>query len=46
MFSTIHTRIMMYDELLANAEALYTDYLEKHREADKLNDILKELSDD
>ena len=46
MFSTLHTRIMMYDELLANAETLYTDYLEKHREVDKLNDILKELSND
>lgn len=43
---SMNARILMYDELLRNAEALYGDYLDKHRDAEKLVDVLKELSAD
>lgn len=38
-----NARILMYDELLRNAEALYSDYLDKHREAEHLLEVLDEL---
>lgn len=44
--SKMNTRILMYDELLRNAESLYSDYLDKHREAEHLIDVLHELDSD
>ena len=46
MIACMNARILMYDELLKNAEALYSDYLEKHQEAEKLLDVLNELDSD
>ena len=42
----INARILMYDELLRNAESLYRDYLDKHKETEKLISVLNELSND
>ena len=42
----INTRILMYNELLRNAESLYRDYLDKHKETEKLISVLTELSSD
>lgn len=42
----MNTRILMYDELLRNAESLYSDYLDKHREAEDLLSVLNELETD
>lgn len=36
-------RIMYYDELLRNAENLYSDFLEKNRGLSTLNDLISEL---
>ena len=41
-----NARIMTYDELLLNAESLYQDYLNKHREVEKLNNVLNLLDVD
>ena len=46
MIACMNARILMYDELLKNAEALYSDYLDKHQEAEKLLDVLNELDSD
>ena len=41
-----NARIMTYDELLLNAESLYQDYLNKHREVEKLDNVLNLLDVD
>lgn len=44
--SNMNARILMYDELLRNAESLYGDYLEKHKEAENLVNVLDQLITD
>ena len=36
-------RIMYYEELLRNAESLYSDYLKKNQGLSTLNDLISEL---
>jgi len=35
-FASLKTRIMYYSELISNAERMYSDFIEKNREADRL----------
>ena len=38
-----NARIMYYDELIKNAQALYRDFLERNKEMAVFTDIIKEL---
>jgi len=39
----VDARIVYYDDLLANAEKAYADYLEAHKKIDKLWGIFKAI---
>lgn len=40
-----HCRIMYYNELLANAEIMYRDFLEKNKEASSLGELIKRIDE-
>jgi len=40
-----NTRIVFYDELLANAEKIYGDYFTKREIVDKLTEVMKAIDD-
>lgn len=42
---TVDARIVMYDELLTNAQQAYGDYLDEHVKIDKLWDVFKSIDD-
>ena len=42
---TVDARIVFYDDLLANAQTAYADYLEEHIKVDKLWGVFAAIDD-